>query len=721
MKLTFRDRDSKFWKRMPALLAVSAAMHFVTFHPAPKQIVKDFYTASLPKKEKTDQKEHIQRLRRELVLKAREDLENGTLQLGKFILNANALDFREEGKKFDYKQAKMRYDVFLGDLGYEISSGRSLPESVPIVLENVDYYGVPGGRMGDALLEDGGSCEQLTHLAAALTYDLGYTEQSFIRVYGANKAGVGHTAPIFADKGIEYDLTAGSESDGKGTKIPASYLIEAYAKAHGIESDADFVTDKGKRIASKQSMLLPEGKPSGFSYPGSKDAFEGSVPLFSEHGFKKFRPGRKDEPRQKEAGNRGSQKHNRGTLKYYTDFLNSERIARLNPSTLQGTIRIHPYEGNESAARKISTLIESLREIPINKKRPVETSIHLGKLAGLYGEAEWELALLGKVHLSKAAHEKRNEIIEQAEEFLERVDFKKETYLKEIGYLVYLGEKGQEVLFESLEHDTSGLRFLLANHATRKKALERVDELGIVTQVLLLNWLKNVEFDGNSEFERGTKAFNDIISIDRQERVSMGGILGIGESMLGNEDGYAIELKDITERKGAPTAIISIMEEDQMQTIVSLKTDERTRIRIGEKDIHLRANLVAGDETRRKTMGNRKVSCTNQIDLDILHSGSIYTFEELRQEIEKIASKHGLGSKWSINLTVNIIDLRSAGAYQNIMEGDLEQFRNDAIAWMENLRKIGYYSAVLENLREASDPQKQNPAPSRPKDRPQSR
>src|SRR5262249_1529908 len=94
--------------------------------------------------------------RRMLVEKARADRSRGAVLLGEFLLAAQALDDREERRPFDLARARSLYAARLDAL-HRALDRLPMREAIAEVFADVQYYGRPGGRIGDVLLDGGGS------------------------------------------------------------------------------------------------------------------------------------------------------------------------------------------------------------------------------------------------------------------------------------------------------------------------------------------------------------------------------------------------------------------------------------------------------------------------------------------------------------------------------------------------------------------------------------
>lgn len=235
-----------------------------------------------------------QRKRVALIEAARAARESGALELGEFLLRANAIDAEAEGSSFDLDAARAQYRVRLARLESELSS--TAPEvAVPEVFGDVAYTGTPGGRMGDALINRRGSCEPVSHMVAAALHDAGVDDVR-LRFYGGAIAGVTHVTPVLLvgsntpGHREELDLMTGGPSAPGGTDFVASELVEAYARAHGLREAEVGPVD---RTAAVHGAIQPSGglgdagsmpptRTLTRGYPINADTFEGSLPLFAE-------------------------------------------------------------------------------------------------------------------------------------------------------------------------------------------------------------------------------------------------------------------------------------------------------------------------------------------------------------------------------------------------------------------------------------------------------
>jgi hypothetical protein len=220
--------------------------------------------------------------RRVLIDEARAARARGALALGAFLLEANALDAREEGRAFDVARAKERYRARLEALRARLVE-EGARDAVPAVFGDLRYYGRPGGRMGDALLEGGGACEPLSQLLVASLHDTGRGASAALRYYGGSSDGVTHLAPLVVEEGVEWDLLTGGRAQRSGSLFSPVDLVEVYARAHGLAPALPELPrdgEGGARLVGEPAAPLPEASTWSAGYPPNRDRFPGSIPLF---------------------------------------------------------------------------------------------------------------------------------------------------------------------------------------------------------------------------------------------------------------------------------------------------------------------------------------------------------------------------------------------------------------------------------------------------------
>jgi hypothetical protein len=120
------------------------------------------------------------------------------VRLGEFLLAAQALDDREQHRPFDLSKARRLYAARLETL--RLALGRlPMRDAIAHSFADVRYHGRPVGRIGDVLVEGGGSCEPLSQLLAAIVHDSGDPAGAALRFYGGESdTGATHLAPIYS-------------------------------------------------------------------------------------------------------------------------------------------------------------------------------------------------------------------------------------------------------------------------------------------------------------------------------------------------------------------------------------------------------------------------------------------------------------------------------------------------------------------------------------------
>jgi hypothetical protein len=219
--------------------------------------------------------------RRALVEAAREDRERGRLLLGRFLIEANRIDAEEAGQAFDAAEVASRYEERLSKLRDALREEASVTLAVPKIFGDLRYYGRPGGRMGDALLEGGGSCEQVAQLVVAAAYDAGRAKEVALRSYGKPmQGGATHLAPIGIRDGEEHDLMSGKLAITRGSRVPPDELIEVYARIHGLAPKLARKGGAGEGGSGKTN-LEPGRTSLAEGFPPNDDAYPGSLPLYA--------------------------------------------------------------------------------------------------------------------------------------------------------------------------------------------------------------------------------------------------------------------------------------------------------------------------------------------------------------------------------------------------------------------------------------------------------
>ncbi|MFS8066425.1 MAG: hypothetical protein ACMG6S_08625, partial [Byssovorax sp.] len=215
-----------------------------------------------------------------LVASAREARRHGRLALGEFLLDAGAIDAREEGADFDRARAGALYAARLGDLRLAAAK-KPLRSAVPEVFGDLHYYGRAGGRVGDALIEGGGSCEPLAQLLAAALFDAGRAEGAGLRYYGGAGA-IPHLTPVLTEGKKEIDLLSGRAALPGGARFAADELVEIYARAHDLapkKIPADGSPEDGAIGDDAPAPAAPASMADG--YPPNHDRYPGTTPLYA--------------------------------------------------------------------------------------------------------------------------------------------------------------------------------------------------------------------------------------------------------------------------------------------------------------------------------------------------------------------------------------------------------------------------------------------------------
>jgi hypothetical protein len=343
------------------------------------------------------------RERRKLFDKTMQDMKQGKLSMGDFILEANRIDAEESGKEFDAESAKKLYherlrkfNAFLGKPDHDLA------EALHKTLKGLDYFGTPNGWLGDLLNNKGGSCVPISHLGAALLYDADMAEHSYLRVYGADKSGIGHLAPIFMymDKELgdeyEYDIASGKDAYKKGVRFHVTDLPKLYGIKHGfLPPDA---IRKEVRLTQEMALDMTDS----FVYPHSTDPFPGKVPLFSFDAF-------------------GDPGINGGA----PAELQCDNLIKLSvldpiprrpddwPSAYQHATTVEPPL-DKQALNNFFRCIERLKREGPKGKTIADRLNHLADLSAHFTTAMWYLNLLNKPKLAKKADDEIKSILNEA-------------------------------------------------------------------------------------------------------------------------------------------------------------------------------------------------------------------------------------------------------------------------------------------------------------------
>jgi hypothetical protein len=218
-------------------------------------------------------KEEIQAARKALVDDAMAKRKAGKLVLGRFVLDADALDAEEDGSDLDSARARQLYEERKQKLSRALERAK-MPRAVELAFDDLEYS-TAVNRMSQLLLTKVGACGPTAQLMVAAAYDLGERQPLRLRYWGGvNDAGATHLTATWKIDGTTHDLATGAPVLRGGVEFPADELIEAYARAH----------DLLPRLAGAMGAApdVDETARSRFSYPPNEDAYIGDTPIFAE-------------------------------------------------------------------------------------------------------------------------------------------------------------------------------------------------------------------------------------------------------------------------------------------------------------------------------------------------------------------------------------------------------------------------------------------------------
>jgi hypothetical protein len=397
-------------RKIALALAFSTAIHGAAITGGAVEIkhrpVRGFFGAISQKV--TDY--YYSRKRKSLFEEVRANMKEGRLSMGGFIIEANHIDAREAGKPFDKDKAYKSYLERLERLKRLNDRDTSVREDIYDVLKDMNYHGVPNGWMANGLLDNGGSCVQLSHLSAALLYDAGYSKMTYFRVYGADKTGTGHLTALIRDhnkKGeeVEYDITSGNAAHKAGTRFHVADLVKLYGIKHG------FLPAKGG-YAKVAIADEPKENPDSFIYPPASGSYPGGAPLFSLRAF--GRPGSKGQKKEL----------------YCDDKIPLwvlDPIAATPDSWPKDQHHIIPFEApraNDEYVNNLFRCIEKKKREGRKGKGTVARINHLADLAAYYRGAIWHLNLLGKHKLAKIAEREYKAADKKAKKIINGINWK---------------------------------------------------------------------------------------------------------------------------------------------------------------------------------------------------------------------------------------------------------------------------------------------------------
>jgi len=232
----------------------------------------------------------------ELLEEARQKRAAGQLELGSFLLRANAIDAAEQGDEVDLERASTLFQERVTLLRAAMKT-ETASFAVAHVFDDIAYTGTPGGRLSEVLFDKRGSCEPVSHLLSAALYDAGLRDEARLRFYGAPSSGATHLAPVLLlDQRtggrvtkVEMDLTRGRASEPGGVSFPASDLVEAYARVHGLAPRPPKLStpdgDRDQALSGDDNTLMGDDnttKTMTGGYPPNADRFAGALPLYAD-------------------------------------------------------------------------------------------------------------------------------------------------------------------------------------------------------------------------------------------------------------------------------------------------------------------------------------------------------------------------------------------------------------------------------------------------------
>lgn len=214
---------------------------------------------------------------------AKEQLEQNRFHAGTFILDAEMLDQRADDRPVNEQIPRAEYNRLITGLkqrlhGADPSDATALLNALQETVREggYDYQGLGGTLMSDLLRDHAGSCNQISLLIDALSYDAGYRHLG-LRIYPPDESGMGHIAPVMETtihgQRMVIDLQTGRQASPTNVTVPFESVVEGYTAPHLRYLD---ITGTRSEMANQPFSVQP------FHYPaGSGLSFPGSVPFFS--------------------------------------------------------------------------------------------------------------------------------------------------------------------------------------------------------------------------------------------------------------------------------------------------------------------------------------------------------------------------------------------------------------------------------------------------------
>jgi hypothetical protein len=476
--------------------------------------------------------------RRALIDRARAARREGRLALGEFLLDANALDAREQGADFDRERAGALYAARARDLAAAISR-RSARAAVPEVFGDLHYYGRAGGRVGDALLEGGGSCEPLAQLLAAALFDAGHAAIVGLRYYGSAGA-IPHLTPVLADGKAEIDLLTGRPALPGGARFAADELVEIYARAHEVGPNTSAANGAGDAGASGDDAPAPAPASMAEGYPPNQDRYPGTTPLYAGRAVTE------------EGALAATSAGKMSAADQAVDCAFFVRLAVLDPPVIaieEGDPAPSIELRRVPAAAQIDRTFARIAAVEQTLARPAAPAPPLDLegadrlmafacLTALYDGAAMDLALTRAPEIARASVVKRNQAADAGAKLLASIDWATpvgaaisrrlaERYAGRIWLLLVLAGGDTPVLASLADRDDWGrvnaLAALMMRPATRARALALAEKLPRRQQIEVLHevfhahdnlrpWSSNYALDprGDGEIPRAYRVFRGV-------------------------------------------------------------------------------------------------------------------------------------------------------------------------------------------------------------------
>jgi hypothetical protein len=478
-----------------------------------------------------------------LIARAREARREGALALGEFLLDAGAIDAREQGVDFDRARAGALYAARLEALR-AAATRLPLRAAVPEVFGDLHYFGRPGGQIGAALIDGGGSCEPLAQLLAAALFDAGQGAATELRYYGGT-GGVPHLTPVLLVGGEAIDLLASRAALPGGARFAADELVEIYARAHALAREGGAAIGAGEgEDRGDDAPSAPVSMADG--YPPNHDRYPGATPLYAgravpEEGAIAAADAAKIAPADQSA-----------------DCAFVVRLAALDPPViglgegdLAPSVELRRVPSSTQIDRTFAQIaaVEQTIARPAAKAAASEIAIAIASegadrlmalacLTALYDRAAVDLALTRAPEVARASLVKRNAAADDGARLLASIDWASpagagisrrlaERYSGRSWLLLFLAGGDAPVLASLADRDDWGrvnaLAALLIAPATRARGLALAEKLPRGQQIEVMHeifhahddlrpWSSNYALDarGDAEIPRAYRVFRGV-------------------------------------------------------------------------------------------------------------------------------------------------------------------------------------------------------------------